>query len=233
MDPRVDSVPERRSVHEQSKRRQSPCVSCCVSPCSTQQQFVLSHSFLTTTSCREDHQTFKSLQTPKPQDTMTRTIVILGASYAGIPVAHYLLKHTASQVKGGLKVILVSPNSHMYWCVAVVRGIVPDLMSDDRIFYPIAPAFAKYPAEQFEFIEGKAESLNPKGNSVVIHKNDGSQLTISYDDMYVRGSSCDTPPPHRLCILTGLWLVSSQLGRATRKDHPSRGSARPRRQKLH
>lgn len=43
---------------------------------------------------------------------MEKTIVILGANFTGIPVAHYLLKHTSQKV-GALKVIVVSPNTHM------------------------------------------------------------------------------------------------------------------------
>lgn len=41
-------------------------------------------------------------------------IVILGASYAGISIAHKLLKHTLPDVKD-LKVVLISPSTHMYW----------------------------------------------------------------------------------------------------------------------
>lgn len=45
---------------------------------------------------------------------MAKTLVILGAGIAGLPIAHHVLKHTAPQVKGGLKVILVSPNTDQY-----------------------------------------------------------------------------------------------------------------------
>jgi NADH dehydrogenase FAD-containing subunit len=38
---------------------------------------------------------------------MVKTIVVLGASYAGLAVAHRLLKHTRQQEKD-LKVVLVS-----------------------------------------------------------------------------------------------------------------------------
>jgi len=112
-----------------------------------------------------------------------KTVVVLGASYAGIPAAHYLLKHTAAKVKGGLKVILVSPNTEFYWHNASVRGILPDLMPDEKTFYPIAPAFAKYPADQFQFVVGKAQALNPESNSVVVRAADGSEQTIQYDYM--------------------------------------------------
>ena len=113
---------------------------------------------------------------------MGKTIVILGASLAGVPIAHYLLKHTAAKVEG-LKVILVSPNSHMYWMIASVRAILPDMMGDDKLFIPLAPGFAKYPSEQYEIIEGVAEKVEPGTKSVQIRGNDGFARTITYDDL--------------------------------------------------
>jgi NADH dehydrogenase FAD-containing subunit len=113
---------------------------------------------------------------------MARTIVILGASYTGVPIAHYLIKHTAAKVKG-LKVILVAPNTHMYWNVAAVRGILPSMMEDDKLFYPLAPAFAKYPSDQYELVRGVAERADPTSNVVEVRANDGSSRTIRYDEL--------------------------------------------------
>ena len=113
---------------------------------------------------------------------MTRTIVILGASYTGIPIAHYLLKHTATKTKD-LKVILVAPNTHLYWNVASVRGILPDQFGDDKLFLPIAPTFAKYPSNQYELVRGVAERVDPDKNAVEVRGNDGSARTIQYDEL--------------------------------------------------
>ncbi len=113
---------------------------------------------------------------------MAKTIVILGASYTGIPIAHYLLKHTTAKIKG-LKVILVSPNTHVYWNVASVRGILPNMMGDDKLFLPIAPAFAKYPSDQYEFVRGVAENVDPSAKTVAVRGNDGVARVIQYDDL--------------------------------------------------
>jgi NADH dehydrogenase FAD-containing subunit len=113
---------------------------------------------------------------------MAKTVVILGASYGGIPIAHYLLKHTAAKVKD-LKVIIVAPNTHLYWNVASVRGILPDMMDDEKLFLPIAPAFSKYPSDQYEFVRGVAESVDPSRNVVEVRGNDGSARTIQYDEL--------------------------------------------------
>lgn len=113
---------------------------------------------------------------------MAKTIVILGANYTGLPIAHYLLKHTATKVPG-LKVIVVAPNTHMYWFVASVRGILPNMLADDKLFLPIAPEFAKYPSDRYELVLGKAEAVDPSRNAVEVRLNDGGGRTISYDDL--------------------------------------------------
>ncbi|KAK3359250.1 hypothetical protein B0T25DRAFT_564272 [Lasiosphaeria hispida] len=120
---------------------------------------------------------------------MVRTIVILGASYTGVPVAHYLLKHTADKIVDGLKVILVSPNTHLYWCWAGVRAILPNMMADEKVFLPITPNFAQYPTERFEFVLGKAENVNPGINAVTVHENDGTTRTIAYDELIIATGS--------------------------------------------
>jgi NADH dehydrogenase FAD-containing subunit len=113
---------------------------------------------------------------------MARTIVILGANYTGVPIAHYLLKHTATNVKD-LKVVVVAPNTHMYWFVASVRGILPNMLADDYLFLPLAPEFAKYPSDKYELVLGKAERVDPTSSIVEVRMNDGSARTIRYDDL--------------------------------------------------
>ncbi|KAK4241221.1 hypothetical protein C8A03DRAFT_12499 [Achaetomium macrosporum] len=128
---------------------------------------------------------------------MTRTIVILGASYAGVPIAHYLLKHTAAKVKG-FKVIIVAPNTHMYWNVASVRGILPNMMGDEKLFLPLAPAFSKYPSDQYEFVRGVAERVDPSRNIVEVLGNDGVAKTIQYDELVIAtGSSFKADMPFK------------------------------------
>ncbi|KAK4193069.1 hypothetical protein QBC35DRAFT_482536 [Podospora australis] len=123
------------------------------------------------------------------QLTMVKTMVILGAGPGGIPAAHYLLKHTAPRVAGGIKVVIVAPNTHLFWCFAAVRAILPDMLADDKVFVPIAPAFAKYPSEQYEIVLGKAEKVDPGSNTVQVTGNDGSSRAIPYDELIVATGS--------------------------------------------
>lgn len=123
--------------------------------------------------------------------------MILGASVTGLPIAHYLLKHTADKVED-LKVIVVAPNTDFYWPIASVRGILPDMLPDDKLFTPIAPSFAQYPAERYELVQGKAEHLDISKNIVEVRENDGSARKIQYDDLVIAtGSSFKSGMPFK------------------------------------
>ena len=126
---------------------------------------------------------------------MTKTILILGAGWAGLPLAHKLLKYTVPKLHSvGLKIILVSPNSHFYWNVAATRGVIPGAIPDDQLFLSIEEGFARYPAANFEFVLGKAERIDVEGNTVMVAINSGTQRAIGYD---------------HLVIATGSWIRSN------------------------
>ncbi|KAI0132465.1 hypothetical protein BJ170DRAFT_248978 [Xylariales sp. AK1849] len=112
---------------------------------------------------------------------MTQTIVVLGGSYAGLQVAHRLVKNTRKSVKD-LKVILVSQNSHFYWNVASVRAIVPGVLKDEEFSQPIEKGFSKYPSDAFEFIVGSAEATDLNAKTVTV-ATAGGERTLTYDHL--------------------------------------------------
>jgi NADH dehydrogenase FAD-containing subunit len=114
---------------------------------------------------------------------MAKTVLILGASFAGIKVAHSLLKTTLPQVKD-LKVILVSPSTHAYWNLASPRAIIPGLIPDEKLFAAIEPHFTKYPAGHFEFVLGRATAVDPESKKVDIQTESGLRQ-IPYDTLVV------------------------------------------------
>ncbi|GAW11961.1 hypothetical protein ANO14919_013150 [Xylariales sp. No.14919] len=116
---------------------------------------------------------------------MTKTVIVLGGAYAGVQVAHRLLKYTKPHVKD-LKVILVSKNSHFYWNLAAVRAIVPGILKEEQYTLPIAPGFAKYAADAFEFIIGSAEDVNTANKTVRVKVGaDASERDLTYDYLVV------------------------------------------------
>ncbi|RVD84631.1 uncharacterized protein DFL_006370 [Arthrobotrys flagrans] len=120
---------------------------------------------------------------------MVKTVVIVGAGFTGLPTAHKLLIYTAPKVTEKLKVILISPNSHFYWNLAAVRGVIPGAIPDEQLFLPIADALSRHPPENFEFILGKADRLQPENNSVRVVANDSSTREIVYDQLVIATGS--------------------------------------------
>lgn len=105
---------------------------------------------------------------------MVKTIVVLGASFAGLTVAHKLLKHTYKEVKD-FKVILVSNTTHAYWNLAAPRAIIAGQIDEGKLYLPIEPGFKRYPAGSFEFVLGTATSLDPATKFVQISTESGER----------------------------------------------------------
>ena len=117
----------------------------------------------------------------------TKTIIILGAGWAGLPLAHKLLKYTLP--KTPIKVILISPNTHFYWNVAAARGIIPNAIPDSKLFFPIEEGFRRFPANTFDFVPGKATGINVEGSTVEVLRNDGRTAVLGYDQLVIATGS--------------------------------------------
>jgi NADH dehydrogenase FAD-containing subunit len=89
-----------------------------------------------------------------------------------------------------IKVILVSLGTHFFWNIATVRAIIPGQLPDESILQPISPGFAQYPEKSFEFIVGRAESLDPDRNVVLI-STAGGNVVQNYD-MLVLATGADS-----------------------------------------
>ncbi|KAF7535899.1 hypothetical protein G7Z17_g13138 [Cylindrodendrum hubeiense] len=139
-----------------------------------------------------------------------KTIVVLGSGPAAIPVVRQTMVNLVLK-RDNLKIILVTPNSNFHWPIAMPRVVVPGLVADDKVMIPLAPTFADYPPSKFEFVLGKASSLDPASNTVAVELNAGGSREINY---------------HTLVIATGA---------RARDDMPWKGltTAEETKQKLH
>jgi NADH dehydrogenase FAD-containing subunit len=112
------------------------------------------------------------------------TVAIVGASYAGLHVAHSLL------AVPDVKVVLINPSTVFYWNIAAPRIVAKaKAFSPDQYLLPIANAFAKYPAESFEFIAGSATAIDATAKNVSVTPNDGDARTVSYDYLVIASGS--------------------------------------------
>lgn len=121
-----------------------------------------------------------------------KTILILGGSFAGVGTAHRILKQT-SKNGSAVKVILVSPNTHLYWVIAAPRALLPGEFTDDELFQSIPEGFKQYSKDRFEHIVGFASTLDAANKKVQISADaERTKLvtTVEYDFLIIgTGSS--------------------------------------------
>lgn len=115
-----------------------------------------------------------------------KTIVILGAGVAGMPLIRQTMRNVVLK-SSEYKLIAVSPNTEFFWNFAVPRMVVPGQFADEQIFFPLAPAFKDFPADKFEFIVGTASSLDPDTNTVAV-----GDRKIEYHTLIVATGSTST-----------------------------------------
>ncbi|KAL8847934.1 MAG: hypothetical protein Q9221_006999 [Calogaya cf. arnoldii] len=133
-------------------------------------------------------------------------IVVIGASYAGLGTAHYLLRHTIPFLEKAnnsssttYKLTLISATTHFYHKVGAPRFLAsPDLIPLSKAFLPIADGFTSYPSSTFSLIIGEAHSLNPTTKTISIKQTYDSSSPppseISYNTLILAtGASSSSP----------------------------------------
>ncbi|KAJ5753770.1 FAD-dependent pyridine nucleotide-disulfide oxidoreductase [Penicillium nucicola] len=118
---------------------------------------------------------------------MTRsTVVIIGASHAGLGVANGLLKSDSDKVK----VVLINPSGKHYFNIAAPRILAkPDFFKQDQYLLSIEKSFARFPKEAFQFIEGTATSIDTASKSI---KVSSLQSDLPYDYLVIASGSTTT-----------------------------------------
>ncbi|KAI9164155.1 putative amid-like mitochondrial oxidoreductase protein [Paramyrothecium foliicola] len=125
---------------------------------------------------------------------MVKNIVVLGGGFAGLSLAHKLLKEIIPKVKDA-KLILVSLSTHLYWNMAAVRAVLPDEIPEDKLFRPIKDGFANYPSSQFELVFGEAKTVDIDQSTVLV-RVDGDDRIIPYEQLILAtGSSVSSGLP--------------------------------------
>ena len=103
----------------------------------------------------------------------TKNVVILGGSFAGVNVAHSLLKGCRD-----VKVTLVNPRDEFYFCIAGPRIVAnPKAFHRDQYLFPLKTGFEKY-GTKFEFVESASKSLDPRNK--IVSLTNGQSLSYDY-----------------------------------------------------
>lgn len=126
-------------------------------------------------------------------------IVVVGASFAGLSTAHYLLRHTIPKLEASnsgqtYKLTLVSTTDRFFFKVGSPRTVAaPDLIPTEKILLPIADAFKGYPADHFKLVIGAAFGLDEEKKTVSVSGLEGT-TTIPYATLVIATGSRTSSP---------------------------------------
>ena len=131
----------------------------------------------------------------------SKTILILGGSYAGISSAHYILKHVIPSLpdKEDYQVTLVSISSQLLCRSACPRALISDdLLPQDKLFVDITKQFKQYSTNSIHFANGKVISLDHNNRSVSIRLTDETQTVLPFYALIIATGASTPSPLHGL-----------------------------------
>jgi len=157
-------------------------------------------------------------------------IVVLGASFAGLSVAHAFLDTTLAQLRTtstapNYRLILVSPSTHIYWNIGAPRALVAlRLIKQDDLFIPIEPGFQRHNGRPYTIIQGRALNWDNSARTIEVELMSSaaqkrySQLSTTSgaqkrrsDDPLSDSPRTQTIPYHALILATGSSAHSNLL----------------------
>lgn len=131
------------------------------------------------------------------QSTVQKNIVILGGSYGGVSIAHYLLKHVFPNLpdSASYQIVLVSTSDEVMCRPACPRAMISDdLLPQEKLFVNIPKLFAHYPKNSFRFVHGTAAKLDHTARNATVERRSGELETIQFHSLVIAtGASTRSP----------------------------------------
>lgn len=121
----------------------------------------------------------------------THEFVILGAQFAGVSTAHYLLRHTIpSLVKldpsKAYHVTVVGPSEKFYWKIGAPRTLAsPDLIPISKAFVSVASGFKEYSSDQYTLETATAVGLDSDAKTVTVESADKTRKDLHYSTLII------------------------------------------------
>ncbi|KAK0644299.1 putative AMID-like mitochondrial oxidoreductase [Cercophora newfieldiana] len=143
--------------------------------------------------------------------TTRKSIVILGGSWGGVSLSHYLLHHVVPYLHkaepSSYEVVLISSSSQAFCRPAAPRAFISDdLFKQEKLFVDIEPQFKQYPSGSFRFLHATATNVDTQARVVTISSHGTNKIsTVSF---------------HALVIATGASTPSPLLGFTPGQDVP-------------
>ncbi|KAF2668246.1 FAD/NAD(P)-binding domain-containing protein [Microthyrium microscopicum] len=129
----------------------------------------------------------------------TLNIVVLGAGFAGLQSAHYILQHTIPQLPKSdtYHVYLINPSKEFYHMVSAPRSVISDILIDPSIaFMDIAKGFSQYPASNFTFLQASVSSIDTASRALQYTSTEPSVRdgTLHYHALVIATGTAQSSP---------------------------------------
>ena len=131
------------------------------------------------------------------QETARKNIVVLGGSYGGVSIAHYLLKHVLPKLPDttSYQVTMVNPSSTVMCRPACPRALISDEMfPQEKLFVNIPTVFEQYSKGSFHLIQGTATELDHTNRTVSVSLATGNTQKIDFYALVI-ATGASTPSP--------------------------------------
>lgn len=116
--------------------------------------------------------------------TSVKIILILGASYGGLSIAHYTLKHTIPKLSSNgiaCQVVLISSSSQVFCRPACPRAMISEnTFPLEKLFVDIKGQFKDHDEAKFQFIQGTATHLDHDSHRAIIQLPVGRMQTLDF-----------------------------------------------------
>ncbi|EMD01238.1 hypothetical protein BAUCODRAFT_29690 [Baudoinia panamericana UAMH 10762] len=144
----------------------------------------------------------------------TRNIVVLGTSFAGLSISHYICKHILPKLKqskdSNYVLHLVDQSTHFWWHIAAPREIVSVKdMPHSKCFVPTMEGFKQYAdlQDSIVFHHGTAAGLDTNARFVEINKAQGGDERLEYYALII-ATGIRSPTP--LTTMHGNYTVTQK-----------------------
>ncbi|KAJ5371015.1 uncharacterized protein N7496_007107 [Penicillium cataractarum] len=118
------------------------------------------------------------------------SVVVIGASHAGLGVSHKLLRQAPEA-----SVTLIDPSDEYYFNIATPRFLVkPGSLPSSKYLYDIRETFNDYPSRSFTFVRGLVRSIDYSKKSVSVTTGESSStesnaISVAFDYLVIASGS--------------------------------------------
>lgn len=118
------------------------------------------------------------------------SVVVIGASHAGLGVSHKLLQKAPKA-----SITLINPSDEYYFNIATPRFLVkPESLPSSKYLYNILESFRDYPAGSFTLLKGLATKIDYSRKSVLVITGEspskkGDATSVAFDYLVIASGS--------------------------------------------